>query len=397
MSTVGQIERKTQDHVVALFRDDLGYRYLGKWDKREGNASIDVGLLRAWLYTQGTGKDLVDRALFLLDKAANDGTKSFYDRNRAVYDLLRYGVKVKTEVGENMHTVYLIDWSQPENNDFAIAEEVTVKGAEPGGTKRPDIVLYVNGLALGVLELKRSTVSVAEGVRQNLDNQKKEFIQPFFATMQLVMAGNDTEGLRYGTIETPEKYYLAWKEEGVAADHDSDASPLDIALRHLCAKGRLLEIIYSFVAYDSGVKKLCRHNQYFGARASQRFIERREGGIIWHTQGSGKSLTMVWLAKWIRENRTDARVLIVTDRDDLDKQIEKVFKGVDEDIYRAKSGADLVHTLDDTAPWLVCALIHKFGARGGDDGGDAAAYIAEVRKALPPGFAAKGDASTQRR
>ncbi len=123
-------------------------------------------------------------------------------------------MKVKPDVGENTQTVWLIDWKHPEKNHFAIAEEVTVAGADARAhTKRPDVVLYVNGIALGVLELKRSTVSVAEGIRQNLDNQKKDFIQPFFTTMQLVMAGNDTEGLRYGTIETPEKYYLTWKED----------------------------------------------------------------------------------------------------------------------------------------------------------------------------------------
>jgi len=209
MNSVGQRERKTQERVVALFRDTLGYRYLGNWIDREGNANVEPELLRAWLRTRGCDETLIGRVLFLLDKAANDGSKSLYDRNRAVYDLLRYGVKVKAEVGENTQTVWLVNWEHPENNDFAIAEEVTVRGINAkANTKRPDVVLYVNGIALGVLELKRSTVSVAEGIRQNLDNQKKEFIQPFFSTLQLVMAGNDSEGLRYGTIETPEKYYL---------------------------------------------------------------------------------------------------------------------------------------------------------------------------------------------
>ena len=199
MSTVGQIERKTQARVVKLFRDTLGYDYLGNWEEREGNACIETGLLSAWLKKQGVDDALVTRALHQLSKAAGDTSKSLYDRNRAVYDLLRYGVKVKPDVGENTQTVWLIDWKNPENNHFAIAEEVTVAGADAKAyTKRPDVVLYVNGIALGVLELKRSTVSVAEGIRQNLDNQKKEFIEPFFATMQLVMAGNDTEGLRYG-------------------------------------------------------------------------------------------------------------------------------------------------------------------------------------------------------
>jgi len=170
---------------------------------------------------------------------------------------------------------------------------------------------------------------------------------------------------------------------------------LDRQLSQLCGKTRLLELIHDFVVFDAGAKKLCRHNQYFGVRAAQEFIRRREGGIIWHSQGSGKSLTMVWLAKWIRENRPDARVLIVTDRTELDEQIEKVFKGVDENIYRTKSGADLIATLNAATPWLLCSLIHKFGRAGngggGDDAGDVAGYIAEVKRALPPGFAARGD------
>jgi len=169
------------------------------------------------------------------------------------------------------------------------------------------------------------------------------------------------------------------------------ATPLDRQLSEVCNKTRLLEIIHDFVVFDAGVKKLCRHNQYFGVRAAQDFVRRHEGGIIWHTQGSGKSLTMVWLAKWIRENRPDARVLIITDRTELDEQIEGVFKGVDEDIYRAKSGAALIATLNKATPWLICSLIHKFGGRGSDDAGDVTAYIAEVKQALPPGFKPRGD------
>jgi type I restriction enzyme R subunit len=165
------------------------------------------------LIDQGNDDALVTRAIFELGKVAGDQSRSLYDINHSVYELLRYGVKVRPEIGENTQNVRLIDWANPERNHFGIAKEVTVMpaGAKAFG-KRPDIVLFVNGIALGVLELKRSIVSVAEGIRQNLDNQKKLFIQHFFTTMQLVMAGNDTEGLRYGTIETPEKYYLTWKE-----------------------------------------------------------------------------------------------------------------------------------------------------------------------------------------
>ncbi len=362
MNSVGQIEKKTQQRVAKLFQQVLGYEHLGDWADRPNNANIEAELLRGWLLEQGAEANLASRAIFELNRAANDVSKGLYDRNRAVYELLRYGVKIKPEVGENTQTVWLIDWKHPERNHFAIAEEVTVKGADAkANTKRPDIVLYVNGIALGVLELKRSKVAVNEGIRQNLDNQKTEFIQPFFSTMQYVMAGNDTQGLRYGTIQTGEKYYLTWKEES------SEGAPaenlLDRHLLQLCNKARFLELIHDYIVFDSGVKKLCRHNQYFGIREAQRYLRRREGGIIWHTQGSGKSLTMVWLTKWIRENIQDSRVLIITDRTELDEQIEKVFTGVNEQIVRTTSGADLIDKLNQPSPWLLCSLIHKFGTR----------------------------------
>ena len=384
MSTVGQREARTQQRVVDFFTDALGYAYVGHWQDRVGNSNVEKELITDWLKRQGHGDQIVDRALFQLDKAAAvGGSKTLYDANREVYGLLRYGVKVQPAAGEQTITVWLVDWTTPTNNDFAIAEEVTVAGEN---TKRPDLVLYVNGIALGVLELKRSTVSVTEGIRQNLDSQKKEFIRPFYSTVQLVMAGNETEGLRYGVIETPEKYWLRWKEAD--AHPAAGENPLLRELSHLCSKDRLLEIVHDFMVFDAGVKKICRHNQYFGVRAAQKRVKRREGGIIWHTQGSGKSLTMVWLAKWIREHVSNSRVLIVTDRTELDEQIEKVFKGVDEDIYRTKNGADLVGTLGIGDEWLICSLIQKFGA---SEEGDFDAYLKDIQSNLPDDFHAKGD------
>lgn len=390
MGGIGQIEKLTQARVVSLFQQPLGYAYLGNRLDQD-NRNIDADLLTAWLKKRGTDGTLISRALHELSRVAGDASESLYDRNKAVYELLRYGVKVQTGAGENKVTVWLIDWKQPLKNDFAIAEEVTVKGADAkASTKRPDVVIYVNGIALGVLELKRSTVSVSEGIRQNLDNQKKEFIQPFFSTMQWVMAGNDTEGLRYAAIETPEKYWLKWVEEG--GEHSAEANLLDRHLLQVCEKRRLLELVHDFVVFDAGTKKLCRQNQYFGVKAAQDFIHRREGGIIWHTQGSGKSLTMVWLAKWIRENQPGARVLIITDRTELDEQIEKVFKGVNEAIYRTKSGADLVDKLNRTDESLICSLVHKFGGKGNGEESDEGAkeFIQAIQK-LPADFKAKGD------
>ena len=384
MSTVGEREIRTQQRVIAFFQDALDYAYLGDWKDRADNGNVEKELLTGWLRQQGHDEKIIAKALHELDKAAAPGgSKTLYDANREVYGLLRYGVKVQPDVGEQTVTVWLIDWANPGNNDFAIAEEVTVAGEN---AKRPDVVLYVNGIALGVLELKRSTVSVTEGIRQNLDSQKKEFIQPFFATVQLVMAGNDTEGLSYGVVETPEKYWRRWKE--AEAHPAAGDNRLLRALGQLCGKERLLEIVHDFIVFDAGVKKICRHNQYFGVQAAQDHVKRREGGIIWHTQGSGKSLTMVWLAKWIREHVTDGRVLIITDRTELDEQIEKVFKGVSEDIHRTTNGADLVRVLNTGDEWLICSLIHKFGA---SEEGDIDAFLEDIWSHLPKDFYAKGE------
>ena len=334
MSNVGQIERKAQEKVIKLFTEELGFEYLGNWEYRDGNSNIEVELLTQNLKARGYADNLINKAILkLMSDASLGGGRDLYEANQDVYRLLRYGVHVKPGIGEHTETVWLVDWANPETNHFAIAEEVTVAG---NNVKRPDLVLYINGMALGTIELKRSKVAVSEGIRQTIGNQKPEFIRSFFTTVQLVMAGNDVEGLRYGVIDTQEKYWLSWRE-------DSDIEePLDRALTQLCSKERLLEILHDFMVFDAGVKKTCRHNQYFGVKAAQARVAKREGGIIWHTQGSGKSLTMVWLAKWIREHQRDARVLLITDRTELDEQIEGVFNGVNEEIYRTKSGADLL-------------------------------------------------------
>lgn len=395
MIGVDERERITQNRVVDLFDRKLGYKYLGNWHDRKNNSNIEENLLRAYLKRKKYSEDLINRAVDELIKTASNQVDKLYYVNKDVYTLLRYGIQVKEHAGDNKKTIMFINWNDPYDNDFYIAEEVSIKGEH---TKRPDIVLYVNGIALGVLELKRSSVSVSEGIRQNLDNQTSIFIRPFFHTMQLVMAGNDTEGLRYGTIETPEKYYLTWKEDKNATDDLSQEISglckevnylLDKQLIGLCHKGRFLEIIHDFTVFDRGIKKLCRSNQYFGVKAAQKRVKKREGGIIWHTQGSGKSLTMVWLTKWIKENIPGSRILIITDREELDKQIEKVYKGVDEDIYRTKSGRDLIEKLNSTTPLLMCSLIHKFGGKNEDESYDD--FIKEVTKDLPNDFRAKGD------
>ncbi|MCW5592678.1 MAG: HsdR family type I site-specific deoxyribonuclease [Burkholderiales bacterium] len=363
MSAIGKPERATQDRVIRLFRETLGYRFLGDWSERS-NRHVEEELLRGWLLLRGHTPEQVGRVLDVLLPEANNPTRSLYDNNHAVWNLLRYGVKVKTAAGEQTETVWLVDWAKPEANDFALAEEVTLSSGQPGAhERRPDLVLYLNGLAVGVIELKRSAVSIGDGIRQLISNQRPEFNAWFFSTVQIVFAGNDSEGLRYGTVGTPEKMFLAWKED----EADDSGYKLDKYLARLCEKARLLELVHDFVLFDGGVKKLPRVHQYFGVKAAQAHVRDYRGGIVWHTQGSGKSLVMVLLARWILEHLPKARVLIVTDRDELDKQIEGVFREGGEAIHRTRSGADLMAQLAQAKPRLLCSLVHKFGRKGVDD------------------------------
>lgn len=360
MSAIGQPERATQNRVIRLFRDELGYRYLGDWTDREGNSNIEEQLLTDYLTKSGYSAAQISRALHLLKNEADSHSRNLYGNNQAVYNLLRYGADVKIEAGKVTEKVHFINWREPDKNDFAIAEEVTLKG---GQERRPDLVLYVNGIAVGVIELKNSRVTIGDGIRQSLSNQLPEFNAWFFSTVQFVFAGNDSEGLQYGTIGTQEKYFLKWKED----EQDNRRFKLDKYLLKLCNKDRLIELMHDFVLFDGGVKKLPRGHQYFGIKAAQDSVRQRNGGIIWHTQGSGKSIVMVLLAKWILENNPHARVAIVTDRNELDKQIERVFTEVGEPITRTSSGRDLMTQLGQATPRLLCSLVHKFGRKDVDD------------------------------
>jgi type I restriction enzyme, R subunit len=356
MSDIGQTERATQNRVITLFRDELSYDYLGNWQDRPNNSNIEDSLLTNYLTKQGYTPAQITKTLYELRITADNPNRNLYDNNQAVYSLLRYGVQVKTSAGENTVTVQLIDWQNPESNHFSIAQEVTIKGQRE---KRPDIILYINGIAIGILELKNSRVSISEGIRQNITNQLPEFIEAFFSTIQIVFAGNDSEGLSYGTIRTEEKYFLKWKED----EQENTRYKLDKYLLKLCNKQRIIDLIYNFILFDGGIKKLPRVHQYFGIKAAQSYIQNRQGGIIWHTQGSGKSITMVLLAKWTLENNPNARIVIVTDRDELDKQIAGVFQEAGETIHRCNGGRDLMTQLGQATPRLLCSLVHKFGRR----------------------------------
>lgn len=396
-SHIGEPERPVQNRLLALFKEKLKYEYLGNYEYRTCNRNIERKLLFDYLMsTKKWSGNEAKCAITKLEKEAYCTPQNMQEKNEKVYSLLRYGVNVSPDVGTKKITVNLIDWEHPDKNQFYIAEEVTINSSTPDSfTKRPDLVIYVNGIALAVMELKRSKVSVHDGIRQTIGNQQENFIRPFFSTVQLLFAGNDSQGLYYGVIDTPEKFWLRWKEPDASIPNE-----LDRSVTQWFNKERLLEMIHDFLVFDAGVKKVCRPNQYFAVKAAQPRCEKKEGGVIWEAQGSGKSLIMVWLAEWIHENIDNSRVVIITDREELDEQISDGFKDTGETIARAKSGAGLIGMLNEEAPWLLCTLIHKFGKKNVEGKGDMAGvkseiplekYLEEIVAQLPQGFKAKGN------
>ena len=399
MNNVNELEIKTQERIIhKIFEGKLDYIYLGNFEDRENNSNIEEELLLKFLVKKYP-EEIAKKAITELKKVAHNESKSLYEVNKEVYELLKYGKGITLYVGEKERKVYFIDYEDYTNNDFYVAEEVTIIGQNE---KRPDIVIYVNGIAIGVIELKRSTVSINEGIRQNLDNQSPKFIERFFTTVQFIVAGNDTEGLKYATTKTPAKYYLPWIEdekaigklhEKVKGIIDKKDLLIDQQLPALFEKERLIDLIDNFIIFDGETKKVPRYNQYFGVSNAREFAIKHEGGIIWHTQGSGKSLSMVLIAKWILSNIDNSRILIFTDRKELDKQIKDVFSNAGERIYRAKSCNDLLQSLNDyTKGRIICSLIHKVGTYVDEESDKHYAdYIKELNKYKNEAYSAKGD------
>lgn len=288
-------ERATQNRLVAHLTapaatGGLGFCHLGDWSKRGANQGIEEDSFRANLTARGYTDPQISAALLKLRTAAQVMSTTLYQASLRTYQLLRYGVDVQTEAGRPHTTVHLVDWANPAANDFALAEEVTLKG---GHERRPDIVLYLNGLAIAMIELKRSSVEIGDGIRQLITNQERIFNEGFFPTVQLLLAGSDAQGLRFGTVGTPEQFYVEWKDEDLPSRAPAEGALLDRPVSQMLRHDRLLDLIRNFVIFDDGRKKVPRQHQFKAVKLAQGRIAKREGGVIWHTQGSGKSILMV--------------------------------------------------------------------------------------------------------
>jgi type I restriction enzyme R subunit len=294
--------------------------------------------------------------------------------NEKVYDLLTLGKSfVETIHGDQKsYTIRYIDWENIENNHFHITEEFTVEGIKE--KRRPDIVLFVNGIPFVVIENKRrdKNNSITESISQHIRNQKKEEgIPRLFHYAQLLLAVQPNE-VKYGTTGTPAKFWSVWKEDNEAATKELTVPRIpteqDRSLLSLCHPERLIDLCYKFTVFDGPDKKVARYQQYFAIKATVDRVTAntsegaREGGVVWHTQGSGKSLTMVMLSKSLalEPSITDPRVIIVTDRISLDKQIHDTFVHCGKHVKKAKSGNNLIELLEDKGIEVITSIIDKF-------------------------------------
>lgn len=317
----------------------------------------------------------IERAMEDLDEPLTDGLVRSSEK---IYDALLLGKSYPETVGEGKTLSFnlkYIDWEHPENNLFYVTEEFAVDSRDKLHNARPDIVLFINGIPFAVIECKAPQVSVEQAVEQNIRNQQKEYIPQLYKFAQIVMATNKN-AVKYATTGTPKKFWNVWKEQDTAfledtlAQHVTDRTPTeqDRNLISLFSKERVMELIRYFVLFDANVKKICRYQQYFAIKEIIKTIQQqdkkgnRQSGVIWHTQGSGKSLTMVMLAKYIlmELSACNPKVVVVTDRKELDRQIAATFAHTHLNPARATSGRNLVELLNSGKADVVTTIINKF-------------------------------------
>jgi type I restriction enzyme R subunit len=311
-----------------------------------------------------------------IDEALTDG---LVKTNEKIYDSLMLGrsypEKLPNDNGIKSFNIDYIDWVKPYNNAFHVVEEFRVEREDGQGTIRPDIVLFINGMPIGVIECKKSSISISQGIEQMIRNQFKEYAPHLFKYVQIVMATNKNE-TQYATCFTPRKFWATWKEEYEAwlqnelfkTVIDRIPTTQDKNIVSLFHPERVLELIRYFLLFDKNVKKITRYQQYFAVKEIIKNVQQyndsgnRQSGVIWHTQGSGKSLAMVMLAQYILSELAEChpKVVLVSDRVSLDKQIHRTFNHTRLKATRATSGQNLVKLINDNAADIITTLVHKF-------------------------------------
>ena len=382
-------ERNASQKPAIELLQAMGYIYISPADCHKQRGSRYHVLLKDILRGQlrrlnrysyaGTENEFsaanIERAMDELDEPLTDGLVRTSEK---IYDALLLGKSYPETVGEGKSLSFnlkYIDWEHPENNVFHVTEEFSVDSLDKQHPARPDIVLFINGIPFGVIECKAPHISVEQAVDQMVRNQQMDYIPQLFKYAQIVMATN-RNAVKYATTKTPSKFWNVWKEENnVFMDQQTaqlipDRTPTvqDKTMISLFSKDRVMELIRYFILFDENVKKICRYQQYFAIKEVMKTISQndekgnRHSGLIWHTQGSGKSLTMVMLAKYILMELSDCnpRVVIVTDRKELDKQITETFSHTRLNPARATSGRHLVNLVNSSKADVITSIINKF-------------------------------------
>lgn len=317
----------------------------------------------------------IEQAIRDLDEPLTDG---LVRTNEKIYDSLMLGKSYSENLPDGSiksFTIKYIDWENINNNIFHVVKEFYVERENGEGNVRPDIVLFVNGIPLGVIECKSSSVHMEQGISQMLRNQGKDYIPQLFKYSQILMSTNKNE-TEYGTCYTPRKFWAVWREENEEwLQHQLSKTVFnrlptnqDKNIISLFHPSRLLELTKYFMLYENNIKKVARYQQFFAVKAIAKTIGEedkngnRKSGVIWHTQGSGKSLTMVMVSKYILSELAECKpkVIIVTDRVNLDKQIHKTYNHTKLKANRATTGRHLVELINDHRADVVTTLIHKF-------------------------------------
>ena len=382
-------ENKIQQNSINLLQS-LGYKFISREEnlKLRGGKSSEVlfreiliqklGEINGYEYKGKRYEFSQSNVLKAVDELAGVSlNEGLMVANERITNLLLLGTSLEKNLEDGTRRSFsfkFIDFENLQNNDFYVTEEFEVSRAnqsEAQKHRRPDLVLFINGIPIVAIELKKSSVGLENGIKQLEKEQGKDEIAHLFKYIQLTISANGS-GARYGTTGTPFKFYSVWKEQDEAKAKESlksvingrEMSALDMTLFALLSKDRLLRLVRHYIVFDKRMKKVCRYQQFFAIeetlkRVSVKKEGARAGGLIWHTQGSGKSLTMVMLTKLLKQIYINSKIIVVTDRIDLDGQIHETFENTDVKAGRASSGSDLIEKLQSGVS-VITTLVHKF-------------------------------------